>query len=502
MENIRIVYETFYANKAKRVIFTEIKKLADIVGVTFGPGGQVVIINDEKNNPHLTKDGVTIAEFYQPTEEKFSKIIDIFKSIAIKTNKEVGDGTTTSVLLAFGLLKQIASKTFNFSRSHYNDILIKIEQSEKDILSALEKETIKITDKDDIRKVIDMSTNGDKELTPIIFEAINVVGPDGSITVEESHTKDTYIDLIEGFQYKSPILSKHFITDKALMSSIAKDARVFIYKDKADVFENMVPILTYCVEKNYPLIFIAEDFSPEMEEILLMNMHKNLNVIPIQAIGYGEFKQDLLDDLALYLGGIAITDTERRIIFDNPTDELNIETALGHVDKVISDLDNTAFFKQKDEQVIKDRIDFIKVKMEKEHDASARVRLQERISLLSNSLATIKVGGLSEFEVKEKIDRIDDALKAAKAALQEGIVCGGGVTLYNINKHVNNNIYIKNALLYPIKKLYSNKGLNYKKFIRMKQKHNKEAVFDLRDDGMVFKENAVDAGVIIPAKVL
>ena len=283
---------------------------------------------------------------------------------------------------------------------------------------------------------------------------------------------------------------------------MVKNARVFIYKDKADTFENIVPILSYCVEKNYPLVFIADGFSQEVEEILLMNMHKNLNVIPIDAIGYGEFKYDLLDDLATYLNGIAITDSERRIIFESPSEDLNIESVLGHVDKVVSDLENSAFFKQKDEVKIKERIDIIKNKIKKEHDPHVRVRLQERVSLLSNSLATIKIGGVTEYEVKEKIDRVDDALKAAKAALQEGIVPGGGVTLYNINKSVNNNIYIKNSLLYPIKKLYSNKGLNYNKFLKMKRKNNKNAVFDLREDKAEFKEDAFEAGIIIPAKVL
>lgn len=497
----KIKFETYTAKKAKRLIYKEIKKLSNLVGITFGPGGQVVMINDEKNNPHLTKDGVSIAEFYQPIEEKFKQIINIFKSIAIKTNQDVGDGTTTSILLAFGILKKIARKTLYFSKSFYTDIIVELEKAEKQVLEELDRLTIPIKE-NDIYNVINIATNGDKELTPIIDEAIRVVGTDGSIVQEESHTKNTYLEIIDGFQYKSPIFSKYFITDKALVSSLQKDSRVFIYNGKADVLNDIMPILQFCSTKNYPLVIIAEEFSQEIIEVLLINLNKNLSVIPIVSVGYGDFKTDLLEDLAMYLGGKMVSKTELDVIYNNPTDELNIESILGKVNKVVSDFQYTSFYKEKDEEKISIRIDEIKRRLKQEHDPRIRNRLQERISLLSNSLAVIKVGGLSEFEVKEKIDRVDDAIKASKAAIESGIIYGGGVTLYNLNKVLTNNIYIKNVLLYPVYILYKNKGLKYKKFLRMKQKSPIEAVYNLECDIIKYEKNALDAGIIIPAKVM
>ena len=286
------------------------------------------------------------------------------------------------------------------------------------------------------------------------------------------------------------------------MSSLQKNSRIFIYNDKADVLNDIMPILQFCSTKNYPLVIIAEEFSQEVIEVLLINLNKNLSVIPLVSVGYGDFKTDLLEDLALYLDGKVVSKSELDIIYNKPTDDLNIEFVLGKVDKVISDFQYTSFYKEKDEKKIAVRIDEIKRRLEKEHDPRVRNRLQERISLLSNSLAVIKVGGMSEFEVKEKIDRIDDAIKASKAAIESGLVYGGGITLYNLNKVLRNNIYIKNALLYPIKILYKNKGLNYRKFLRMKRRSPYEAVYNLEGDVIKYENNALEAGIIIPSKVI
>tara|TARA_Y100000034_G_scaffold137014_1_gene218457 strand:- start:15429 stop:16997 length:1569 start_codon:yes stop_codon:yes gene_type:complete len=400
-----------------------IEDLAEYVSATLGPGGRNVLLKSKDRPAVITKDGVTISKFMTVSGHFTSVGAEVVKEVASLTNEAVGDGTTTSIVLAAALYKE-AQKYLN---SGVRPIHLKrgMEAASKQIVEMLEEQATPIASRDDIEHIASISSNGDKQIAKLIAEAIDKIGKDGAISIEDSRTSKTYLDVVEGFSFASGYASESFITDERKKHIKHEDCLLFVTDRKLDL-EEMMPMLELVARDGKPFVIIAEDFEKRFLSALIMNaVRGTMKVVAIKAPKYGEERRNILSDLALSVGAKYVTRESGLKIQDLQLADLGrAKTTEITKDKT------TIAGGECDYDLIDNRIEFLKEEIRAEDDIAVCERIQERITSLSAGVAVIRVGAHSQIEMIEKKHRLEDALEAVHAAQSGGIHGGGGIPLY------------------------------------------------------------------------
>lgn len=415
--------QILYDVKAREALKRGVDKLANTVKITLGPKGRNVVLDKGFGSPTITKDGVTVAKEIE-LEDKFENIgAELVKEAASKTGEVAGDGTTTATILAQAMIRE----GIKLIEAGINpiDIRLGIEEKVKKIVDNLKTNKKDISTQEEILQVASISAN-DKEIGKIIAEAIEKVGKDGVVTVEESQGFGMNLELVEGMQFDKGFMSAYMITNPDRMEAEYKDCHILITDKKISAVADILPILEKLAESGKKeLVIIAEDVEGEALATLVLNKLRGaFSTLAIKAPGFGDRRKAMLEDIAILTGGKVITE-ELGLKLEN----VNIGD-LGHAGKVVATKENTTIVDGKgDKNVIDERINLIKKELEKAESGFDKEKLHERLAKLTGGVAVIKVGAATETELKEKKDRIDDAIHATKAAIEEGIVAGGGIAL-------------------------------------------------------------------------
>jgi chaperonin GroEL len=402
--------------------------LAEAVKVTLGPKGRNVVLEKSYGAPRITKDGVTVAKEIE-LEDKFENMgAQMLKEVASKTSDVAGDGTTTATVLAQAIVKEGAKSVA--AGANPMDLKRGIDQAVQAVVERLKSKSKKVTNNEEIAQVGTVSANGDNEIGKMIAEAMEKVGKEGVITVEEAKSLESELSVVEGMQFDRGYISPYFITDANKMVAELEDAYILIHEKKLSTLQPLLPLLEAIVQSAKPLVIIAEDIEGEALATLVVNkLRGGLKVAAVKAPGFGDRRKAILEDIAVLTSGQMISE-DLGIKLENVT--LNM---LGRAKRVSIDKDYTTIVdgagKKKD---IEGRINQIKVQIEETTSDYDKEKLQERLAKLSGGVAIIKVGGSTEVEVKERKDRVDDALHATRAAVEEGVVPGGGVALLRAAK--------------------------------------------------------------------
>jgi chaperonin GroEL len=397
--------------------------LANAVRVTLGPKGRNVVLDKSFGAPRITKDGVTVAKEIE-LEDKFENMgAQMVREVASKTSDIAGDGTTTATVLAAAIVKEGAKAVA--AGMNPMDLKRGIDIAVETVVEELKKNSKKVTSNDEIAQVGTISANGDQEIGRFLAEAMKKVGNEGVITVEEAKSLETELDVVEGMQFDRGYISPYFITNADKMRVEMEDPYILINEKKLSALNELLPLLEAVVQTGKPLLIVAEDVEGEALATLVVNkLRGGLKVAAVKAPGFGDRRKAMLQDIAVLTGGTAISE-DLGIKLENVT--LNM---LGKAKKVMIDKENTTIVngagKKKD---IEDRITQIKAQIEETTSDYDREKLQERLAKLAGGVAVIRVGGATEVEVKERKDRVDDAMHATRAAVEEGILPGGGVAL-------------------------------------------------------------------------
>jgi len=402
--------------------------LANAVKVTLGPKGRNVVIDKSFGAPRITKDGVTVAKEIE-LEDKFENMgAQMVREVASKTNDAAGDGTTTATVLAQAIVKEGAKAVA--SGMNPMDLKRGIDKAVEAVVEELKKNARKVTRNDEIAQVGTISANGDQEIGRFLAQAMEKVGNEGVITVEEAKTAETELEVVEGMQFDRGYLSPYFITNQEKMRVELEEPYVLIHEKKLASLQPLLPVLEAVVQSGRPLLIIAEDVEGEALATLVVNkLRGGLKVAAVKAPGFGDRRKAMLEDIAILTGGTAISE-DLGIKLENVTLEM-----LGRAKKVVIEKENTTIVDgagSKDE--IQGRITQIKAQIEETTSDYDREKLQERLAKLAGGVAVIRVGGATEVEVKERKDRVDDAMHATRAAVEEGLLPGGGVALLRAAK--------------------------------------------------------------------
>ncbi|MGS2741577.1 chaperonin GroEL [Sinomicrobium sp. M5D2P17] len=398
--------------------------LANAVKVTLGPKGRNVIISKSFGAPTVTKDGVTVAkeiELENPLENMGAQMV---KEVASKTNDLAGDGTTTATVLAQAIVKEGLKNVA--AGANPMDLKRGIDKAVEVLVADLAKQTKEVGDTSEkIKQVAAISANNDETIGELIAKAFNKVGKEGVITVEESKGTDTYVDVVEGMQFDRGYLSAYFVTDSEKMVAELENPYILLYDKKISNMKDLLSVLEPVAQQGRPLLIIAEDVDGEALATLVVNkLRGSLKIAAVKAPGFGDRRKAMLEDIAILTGGTVISE-ERGFTLENATIDM-----LGSAEKVAIDKDNTTVVNGAGEaEAIKGRVNQIKAQIETTTSDYDREKLQERLAKLAGGVAVLYVGAASEVEMKEKKDRVDDALHATRAAVEEGIVAGGGVAL-------------------------------------------------------------------------
>ncbi len=413
--------------------------LANAVKVTLGPKGRNVIIGKSFGGPNVTKDGVTVAkeiELEDPLENMGAQMV---KEVASKTNDLAGDGTTTATVLAQAIVKEGLKNVA--AGANPMDLKRGIDKAVETITADLEKQTKEVgSSSEKIKQVASISANNDEVIGDLIAKAFGKVGKEGVITVEEAKGTDTYVDVVEGMQFDRGYLSPYFVTNSEKMTTELESPYILLYDKKISAMKDLLPVLEPVAQTGKPLLIIAEDVDGEALATLVVNKLRGaLKIAAVKAPGFGDRRKAMLEDIAILTGGTVIAE-ERGFSLENTTIE-----QLGTAEKVAIDKDNTTVVNGAgEEDLIKNRINQIKSQIETTTSDYDKEKLQERLAKLAGGVAVLYVGAASEVEMKEKKDRVDDALHATRAAVEEGIVAGGGVALVRA-KSVLDNVKTDNA---------------------------------------------------------
>jgi chaperonin GroEL len=500
--------QIIFSDDARRKLKNGVDIVANAVSTTLGPKGRNVALDRKFGSPTITHDGVTVAKEIE-LEDPFENMgAQLLKEAATKTNDIAGDGTTTSTVLAHAIvtegLKNLAAGA--------NPMLLKrgIELAAKTVAAEITKSAIEVTTKEEIANVATISAQ-DRTIGELIAEVMDKVGKDGVITVEESKGLEFEKDYVEGMQFDRGYISPYFVSDTEHMESVIPEPYVLIYDKKISAATDIVPILEKLVQiGKRDLLIIAEDIDGEALATLVLNKLRGmLNVLAVKAPGFGDRRKAMLQDIAVLTGGQVISEETGRKL------ESVVISDLGRAEKVVADKDNTTIVGGKgDESEIKGRIEQIKVEIDKTTSDYDREKLQERLAKLSGGVAIIRVGAATETELKEKKHRVEDALSATRAAVEEGIVAGGGVALINAMSsldsvkmsHEDEQIGVKivrKSLEIPMVKIAENAGKDGSVIVenvRQTQisKKNTNIGYDVLTDEFI---DMVKGGVIDPAKV-
>ncbi len=403
--------------------------LANAVKVTLGPKGRNVIIGKSFGAPQVTKDGVTVAKEIELEGVIENMGAQMVKEVASKTNDLAGDGTTTATLLAQAIVKEGLKNVA--AGANPLDLKRGIDKAVDSIVEALGKQSVAVGDSSEkIHQVASISANNDHTIGTLITEAFEKVGKEGVITVEEAKGTDTYVDVVEGMQFDRGYLSPYFVTDSEKMEADLETPYILLYDKKISAMKDLLPILEPVAQTGKPLLVIAEDVDGEALATLVVNKLRGaLKIAAVKAPGFGDRRKAMLEDIAILTGGTVISE-ERGFTLENTTIEM-----LGTAEKVTIDKDNTTVVNGNGAvDDIKARVNQIKAQIETTTSDYDKEKLQERLAKLSGGVAVLYVGAPSEVEMKEKKDRVDDALHATRAAVEEGIVAGGGVALLEAKK--------------------------------------------------------------------
>src|SRR2546430_14005459 len=408
---------------ARAAIHRGVQKLARAVKVTLGPSGRNVVLEKSFGSPTVTKDGVTVAKEIELEDSYENMGAQMVKEVADKTSKVAGDGTTTATIYAEAIfaegLKNVASG------ANPTQIQRGINIAVDAIVDELKKMSKKVESSKEIAQVGASSANNDDQIGKMIADAMDKVGKDGVITVEEGKSLDTHVELVEGMQFDKGFLSPHFVTDMTTMTAVLEDAYILIHEKKISNARDLVPILSKAAEQGKPMLIIAEEVEGEALATLVVNkLRGTLKVCAVKAPGFGDRRKAMLEDIAIVTGGTAIFE-ELGIKLENV--ELS---QLGHAKKIRIDKDNTTIIEGAgEEKAIKGRIEALKREIDSTTSDYDREKLQERLAKLSGGVAQILVGAATEVAMKEKKARVEDALHACRAAVEEGILPGGGVAI-------------------------------------------------------------------------
>ncbi len=453
--------EIYYSDSARNGLFAGVTKLADAVKVTMGPKGRNVLIQKSFGAPHITKDGVSVAkeiELKDPVENMGAQLV---KEVANKTADAAGDGTTTATVLAQAIFKE----GLKYITSGANGVEVKrgMDKAAAQIVDELKKISKSVKDKKETEQVATISANSDEAVGKLIADAMEKVGKDGVITVEEAKGITDELTVVEGMQFDRGYLSPYFVTNTEKMEAVIENPYILLYEKKVSNMKELLPILEKVVKTNRPLVIIAEDVEGEALATLVVNKLRGvLNIAAVKAPGFGDRRKAMLEDISILTGGQVISEELGQKIEDA---EL---TDLGQAAKIIIDKDNTTIVDGKgNKEAVSGRVKQIKSQIETTTSDYDKEKLQERLAKLSGGIAVIKVGAPTEMEMKEKKDRVDDALSATKAAVEEGIVIGGGAALLRAAAAVKIDLtgdeklgadIIMKAIKAPIKQISENAG--------------------------------------------
>ena len=430
--------EVKFHTEAREKMLCGVDILANAVKVTLGPKGRNVVLDKSFGAPRITKDGVTVAKEIE-LEDKFENMgAQMVREVASKTNDLAGDGTTTATVLAQAIVKEGAKAVA--SGMNPMDLKRGIDKAVDAVVAELKSNARKVTQNNEIAQVGTISANGDAEIGRFLAEAMEKVGNEGVITVEEAKTAETELEVVEGMQFDRGYLSPYFITNQDKMRVELEEPYVLIHEKKLSNLQAMLPVLEAVVQSGKPLLIIAEDVEGEALATLVVNkLRGGLKVAAVKAPGFGDRRKAMLEDIAILTGGTAISE-DLGIKLENVTLQM-----LGRAKKVVIEKENTTIVDgvgRKEE--IQGRIAQIKAQIEETTSDYDREKLQERLAKLAGGVAVIRVGGSTEVEVKERKDRVDDALHATRAAVEEGVLPGGGVALLRAAKALDN-VAVDNA---------------------------------------------------------
>ena len=490
--------------EARDSIKRGVNALADAVKVTLGPRGRNVIIGKSFGGPQITKDGVTVAkeiELEDPLENMGAQMV---KEVASKTNDLAGDGTTTATVLAQAIVKEGLKNVA--AGANPMDLKAGIDKAVAAITENLNKQAKKVSNSSDmIKQVASISANNDELIGDLISEAFDKVGKEGVITVEESKGTETYVDVVEGMQFDRGYLSPYFVTDSEKMQTEMESPMILLYDKKVSTMKDLLPILEPVAQQGKSLLIIAEDVDGEALATLVVNkLRGSLKIAAVKAPGFGDRRKAMLEDIAILTGGTVISE-ELGFTLENATLEM-----LGTAETVTIDKDNTTIVKGAGEKKdIKARVNQIKAQIETTTSDYDKEKLQERLAKLAGGVAVLYVGAASEVEMKEKKDRVDDALHATRAAVEEGIVAGGGVALVrakSVLEKLNANSLdevtgmniVARAIEAPLRTIVENAGGEGSVVINKVLEGKKNFGYDAKSDQYV---DMLNAGIIDPKKV-
>lgn len=494
--------QLLYSDDARRKILSGVEQLAAAVKVTLGPKGRNVVIDKKFGSPTITKDGVTVAKEID-LEDAFENMgAQMVKEVAEKTSEIAGDGTTTATVLAEAIYREGLKNVT--AGSNPMELKRGIEKAVAKIVEELGKLSTPIKDKKEIAQVASIAANSDTAIGELIAEAMDKVGKDGVITVEEAKSTATTLDVVEGMQFDQGYLSPYFVTDAERMEVLLEDPYILIYEKKISSIKDILPLLEKIARVGKPLLIIAEEVEGEALATLVVNKIRGTFVAcAVKAPGYGDRRKAMLEDIAILTGGKALTE-DLGIKLEN----VDIED-LGRAKKVKIDKENSTIVEGAGKnQAINARIAQLKKQIEDTDSDYDKEKLQERLAKLAGGVAVINVGAATESEMKEKKARVEDALHATRAATQEGIVPGGGVALIRTiaaldklklegDEKIGANI-VKRAIEEPLRQIVQNAGLEGSVVVQRIKQEKTNIGYDVSQDSYV---DMIEAGVIDPTKV-
>ena len=496
--------EILFDQEAKNRLKKGVDALCDAVKVTLGPKGRNVIIDRKFGAPHVTKDGVSVAKEIELKDTVENMGAQMVKEVASKTNDLAGDGTTTATILAQAIVRTGLKNVT--AGANPMDLQRGIDKAVAEVVAQIKKMSRKVGDSvEKIEQVATISANNDNNIGKLIAEAMKQVKKEGVITIEEAKGTETNVKVVEGMQFDRGYISPYFVTDTEKMEAVMENPFVLLYDKKISVMKDFLPVLEKTVQTGRPLVVIAEDIDGEALATLVVNrLRGSLKIAAVKAPGFGDRRKEMMEDIATLTGGTVISEEKGLKLEDIDL------TFLGQAEKITIDKENTTIVNGKGKKAdIQDRVNMIKAQIEKTTSDYDREKLQERLAKLAGGVAVIYVGAASEVEMKEKKDRFDDALHATRAAVEEGIVPGGGVAylrcmaaldkmkVENDDEKVGVEI-IRRALEEPLRQIVTNAGLDGSVIVDKVKAGKDDYGFNARTETY---EHLLATGVIDPAKV-
>jgi chaperonin GroEL len=487
---------------ARSAMLLGVEKLSKAVKVTLGPKGRNVIIDKSYGSPSVTKDGVSVAKAIELPEKYENMGAQMVKEVASKTADVAGDGTTTATVLAEAIYREGLKNVV----AGANPMALKrgIDLASEAMIEELGTLSKKLGSSDEVAQVGTISANGDETIGRLIAEAMDKVGKDGTITVEESKTMETSLDVVEGMQFDKGYLSPYFVTDSNSMDAVLEDPYILLYEKKITVLNDLLPLLQEVAKTGKPFLIIAEDIEGEALATLVVNkLRGTLNVCAVKAPGFGDRRKAIMGDLAVLTGGRFITED-----LGIKLEKITLDD-LGSAKRVTVSKDDTTLVEGSGKAAdIKGRVEQIRRQIEETTSDYDREKLQERLAKLAGGVAVINVGAATESEMKEKKDRVDDALHATRAAVEEGIVPGGGVALLRVQKALDKLEIsgdeligveiVRKAVEAPLRQIVANAGGEGAIVIQDVKKGKGSYGYDAANDQYI---DMLEAGIIDPAKV-